>query len=384
MERIKYGDIQVFIQRLNDQMSSSIPAGWAYVLPTEAQWEYACRAGTTTAYSWGGSIAPNNANYNWDGDYNSGIDYQQTRDVGQYSPNAWGFYDMHGNVREWVADWYGGYAVGPLTDPSGATSGSNRVNRGGAWWDTGIYLRSGVRYSADLNYINGGVGFRIAFQDINNAPINLGPITVLSVEENQPVGTVVGELNSSDPDGNSISYFLVNGQGDDNNNLFTLEENGTLKSSTILDFESSSSILSIRVQARDEFNATTDGSFSVLLIDSDDEVPVFSLVGASSITHEVGTLFYDQNATWTDNVDGNGTVSGTGSVNPNILGIYILSYNYTDSNGNAASTVTRTVTVVDTTAPILSIIGDQNLTHEAGYRIRTRTRLGAIMWMEAE
>jgi formylglycine-generating enzyme required for sulfatase activity len=366
VERIKYGDTQVFIQRLNDQMSSSIPAGWAYVLPTEGQWEYACRAGTTTAYSWGGSIAPNNANYNWDGDYNSGIDYQQTRDVGQYSPNAWGFYDMHGNVREWVADWYGGYTVGPLTDPSGATSGSNRVNRGGAWWDTGIYLRSGVRYSADLNYINGGVGFRIAFQDINNAPINLGPITVLSVEENQPVGTVVGELNSSDPDGNSISYFLVNGQGDDNNNLFTLEENGTLKSSTILDFESSSSILSIRVQARDEFNATTDGSFSVLLIDSDDEVPVFSLVGASSITHEVGTLFYDQNATWTDNVDGNGTVSGTGSVNPNILGIYILSYNYTDSNGNAASTVTRTVTVVDTTAPILSIIGDQNLTHEAG------------------
>ena len=154
-------------------MSSSTPAGWAYALPSEAQWEYACRAGTNTAYSWGGSIASSNANYNWDGDYNSGIDYKQTRDVGQYSPNAWGFYDMHGNVREWVADWYGEYAVGPLTDPSGATSGSMHVVRGGAWWDTGIYLRSGGRYSADLNYINGGVGFRIAFQDINLSLIHI-------------------------------------------------------------------------------------------------------------------------------------------------------------------------------------------------------------------
>ena len=194
VERVKYGDVQVFIERLNDQMAGTIPAGWAYVLPTEAQWEYACRAGTSTGYSWGSSITSSDANYNWDGAYDSGSDYQQTRDVGQYSPNAWGFYDMHGNVREWVADWYGEYAVGPLTDPTGVSSGSNRVIRGGAWWDTGIYLRSGARYSADLNYINGGVGFRIAFQNLNNAPINLGPIAVLSVEENQPIGTVVERI----------------------------------------------------------------------------------------------------------------------------------------------------------------------------------------------
>ena len=232
VERVKYGDVQVFIERLNEQMSGTIPAGWAYVLPTEAQWEYACRAGTSTTYSWGDSITSSDANYNWDGAYDSGSDYQQTRDVGQYSPNAWGFYDMHGNVREWVADWYGDYAVGPLTDPSGVSSGSNRVIRGGAWWDTGIFLRSGDRFNENLEYINGGVGFRIAFADLNNAPINLGPITNLSIEENQPVGTIVGEFNSSDPDGNSISYFLVSGQGDDNNTIFTLEENGTLKTST--------------------------------------------------------------------------------------------------------------------------------------------------------
>ena len=287
-------------------------------------------------------------------------------DVGQYSPNAWGFYDMHGNVREWVADWYGDYAIGPLTDPTGVSSGSNRVIRGGAWWDTGIFLRSGDRFNENLEYINGGVGFRLAFQDLNNAPIDLGPIAVLSVEENQPVGTVVGEFNSSDPNGNSISYFLVSGQGDENNSLFTLEENGTLKTSTTLDYELISSVLSIRVQARDELNATTDGNFSVLLIDLDDQAPILSLVGASSINHEVGSLFYDLNATWVDNVDGNGTISGTGTVDTNVLGSYVLSYDYTDSSGNAASTVTRTVTVVDTTAPVLTITGDQNITHEAG------------------
>ena len=158
----------------------------------------------------------------------------------------------------------------------------------------------------------------------------------------------------------------MSGQGDENNTLFTLEENGTLKTSTTLDYELSSSILSIRVQARDELNATTDNNFSVLLLDLDDEVPVLSLVGSSSITLEVGSLFHDQNATWTDNVDGNGSVSGTGSVNPNAIGTYVLSYDYTDSNGNAAITVTRTVIVVDTTAPVLTIIGDENITHEAG------------------
>ena len=228
------------------------------------------------------------------------------------------------------------------------------------------FLRSGDRFNENLEYINGGVGFRIAFADLNNAPINLRPITNLSIEENQPVGTIVGEFNSSDPDGNSISYFLVSGQGDDNNTIFTLEENGTLKTAIILDYESSISTLSIRVQVRDELNATTDGNFSVLLIDLDDQAPILSLVGASSINHEVGSLFYDLNATWVDNVDGNGTISGTGTVDTNVLGSYVLSYDYTDSSGNAASTVTRTVTVVDTTAPVLTIIGDENITHEAG------------------
>ena len=104
-------------------MRQALPAGWAYVLPTESQWEYACRAGTTTAYSWGNTIASSNANWN------HGADPNQTVDVGQFSANPWGFFDMHGNVWEWTADWYqAAYPTGnPVVDPSGPASGSYRV-----------------------------------------------------------------------------------------------------------------------------------------------------------------------------------------------------------------------------------------------------------------
>jgi formylglycine-generating enzyme required for sulfatase activity len=91
VEKVSWDDAQVFLTRLNAQQAANLPAGWSYVLPTESQWEYACRAGTTTASSWGATIASPNANYNWDGAYNTGSDFKQTRDVGQYAPNPWGF-----------------------------------------------------------------------------------------------------------------------------------------------------------------------------------------------------------------------------------------------------------------------------------------------------
>ena len=91
VEMVSWDDVQVFLTLLNAQQSANIPAGWAYVLPTESQWEYACRAGTTTAYSWGDSITASNANYS-----SSGLN--QTNYVGQYAANPWGFFDMHGNV----------------------------------------------------------------------------------------------------------------------------------------------------------------------------------------------------------------------------------------------------------------------------------------------
>jgi formylglycine-generating enzyme required for sulfatase activity len=166
VEKVSWADAQIFLTRLNAQQSANIPAGWAYVLPTESQWEYACRAGTSTAYSWGATIASSNANYNWDGAWNTGNDFKQTRDVGQYAANPWGFFDMHGNVWEWTADWYGAtYPTGnPVVDPTGEASGSNRVRRGGSWNITGTLLRSAIRSYDDPSSRNSNNGFRVGFQ----------------------------------------------------------------------------------------------------------------------------------------------------------------------------------------------------------------------------
>ena len=92
------------------------PAGLMFC-PPKSQWEYACRAGTTTAYSWGATIATSNANYSTSG-------LSQTSDAGNYAANPWGFFDMHGNVCEWTADWYAVYSSGAQTDPTGPASGS--------------------------------------------------------------------------------------------------------------------------------------------------------------------------------------------------------------------------------------------------------------------
>ena len=119
VEKVSWEHAQIFLSQLNaiEQTAGRLPSGWKYVLPTEAQWEYACRAGTTTAYSWGNDINSSRANYNWDGGPNDGNDFKQTRDVGMYDPNPWGFFDLHGNVWEWVSDWKANYLAGSQIDP---------------------------------------------------------------------------------------------------------------------------------------------------------------------------------------------------------------------------------------------------------------------------
>jgi formylglycine-generating enzyme required for sulfatase activity len=160
VEKVSWDDAQVFLTRLNAQEAGNIPAGWAYVLPTEAQWEYACRAGTTTAYSWGDSITSTNANY-----FESGLN--QTTDVGQYSANPWGFFDMPGNVWEWTADAWGTYTSGAQTDPFNAgASGSHLVIRGGSWADSGPDLRPAFRYNEGSSYLYSDIGFRVGFQQL--------------------------------------------------------------------------------------------------------------------------------------------------------------------------------------------------------------------------
>jgi formylglycine-generating enzyme required for sulfatase activity len=122
-------------------------------LPTEAEWEYACRAGTTTPYHTGSSLNSSQANLN--------SNVGQTKPVGSYAPNDWGLYDMHGNVREWCSDWYGSYSVRAQTNPKGPSSGSYRVLRGGSWNIIGRYCRSANRGGNQPSYRNNLIGFRL-------------------------------------------------------------------------------------------------------------------------------------------------------------------------------------------------------------------------------
>jgi formylglycine-generating enzyme required for sulfatase activity len=161
VEKVNWTEAVAFCTQLTtqEQAAGRLPAGWSYVLPTESQWEYACRAGTITAYSWGDSIAGTNANYSSSG-------YSQTRDVGKYAANPWGFFDMHGNVWEWTADLYqAAYPAGnPVVDPTGPASGSYRVFRGGSWNSAGSYLRSARRYHITPGFRYDYIGFRVGFQ----------------------------------------------------------------------------------------------------------------------------------------------------------------------------------------------------------------------------
>ena len=129
VENVSWDDIQSFITAMNQRGDGT------YRLPTEAEWEYAARAGSTSAFANGGisvtdcSYDPNLDAMGW----YCGNASSTTHSVGGKQPNAWGLYDMHGNVWEWCQDWYGGYPTGAVTDPTGPSSGSDRVLRGGSW-----------------------------------------------------------------------------------------------------------------------------------------------------------------------------------------------------------------------------------------------------------
>ena len=156
VEQVSWEDAVEFCKKLSD-LPEEKKAGRVYRLPTEAEWEYACRAGSKAAYSFGAN-SKTLGDYAWFGE-NSG---NQTHPVGEKKANAWGLYDMHGNVWEWCSDWYGVYPKGSVSDPSGPSEGSIRVDRGGSWAYGAANCRSAYRGWGAPSYRIGNDGFRVA------------------------------------------------------------------------------------------------------------------------------------------------------------------------------------------------------------------------------
>ena len=152
VENVSWEYCQSFISKINSQQHCGAR------LPTEAEWEFACRAGSTGPYGGNGKLDDMGWFYG-----NSGgifVIFRDTHPVGQKRANAWGFYDMHGNVLEWCHDWYGDYGSA-ATDPVGPTSGGSRVLRGGSWRNDARECRSAFRGRLDPDYYINCAGFRL-------------------------------------------------------------------------------------------------------------------------------------------------------------------------------------------------------------------------------
>ncbi len=160
VEMVSYNDVLKFIDKLNELTQKE------YRLPTEAEWEYACRAGTTTPFFTGDNITTDQANYDGTEPYmgtQTGVFREKTVPVGSFQPNMWGLYDMHGNVWEWCSDWYDKdyYKNSPATNPLGPDNGSSRIVRGGSWDEYAKQIRSANRSAEnpELSFIS--LGFRL-------------------------------------------------------------------------------------------------------------------------------------------------------------------------------------------------------------------------------
>jgi sulfatase modifying factor 1 len=163
VENVTFFDVLQFVAKLNDQPGATL----RYRLPTEAEWEYACRAGTTGPFSTGENLTTAQANYRGQMPYASfpaGEFRQRTTAVGAFPANPWGLFDMHGNVWEWTADWYGPYAEDAAAniDPRGPAQGTKRVIRGGSWFFDANSARCGLRYTHSPQDKGFSLGVRLA------------------------------------------------------------------------------------------------------------------------------------------------------------------------------------------------------------------------------
>ncbi len=170
---VSWNDAVAYCQWLTDRFSKSARFGKSqFRLPTEAEWEYACRAGTTTPFNTGDNLTTDQANYDGNHPYKNypkGKYLQKTTPVGSYPPNAWGLYDLHGNVWEWCGDWYAEKYYdeckkrGTVENPTGPEKGSRRVMRGSSWSRNAQSCRSAYRYDYSPAYRSDRVGFRLLF-----------------------------------------------------------------------------------------------------------------------------------------------------------------------------------------------------------------------------
>ena len=160
VEQVSWEDAQKFLTKLN---SEHVLDGWRYRLPTEAEWEYACRAGTVTPFWFGSEL--NGKQANCDGNYpyqaDKGPYLKRPSVVGSYSTNPFGVHDQHGQVWEWCEDWHGAYDTSASQDPTGASSGSSRVLRGGSWYYHAYYCRSARRFNFGPSNRGFNIGFRV-------------------------------------------------------------------------------------------------------------------------------------------------------------------------------------------------------------------------------
>jgi formylglycine-generating enzyme required for sulfatase activity len=166
VESVTFEEVQQFIEKLNARRPASGPS-LRYRLPTEAEWEYACRAGTTGPFSTGENITTVQANYNGKFPYHAaatGEYKQKPMPVGSFPLNPWGLADMHGNVWEWTSDWYATYHDSSVdgVDPHGPASGDKRVIRGGSWYFDANSSRCGLRYTHAPKDKGFSLGFRLA------------------------------------------------------------------------------------------------------------------------------------------------------------------------------------------------------------------------------
>ena len=279
-------------------------------------------------YSWGNDINSSRANYNWDGGLNTGNDFKQTRDVGQYAANQWGFFDLQGNVWEWTADWYqaglshrqpGG---GPNWPGFGLGSGQTGWFLGHRWDGLRVQLSA---TSLPPATVSTNIGFRVGFQaiqpDTANPELELFGGSKVTVEAGQAWSEPGVEAHDV-RDGNLTSSLTVSGAVD-------MNTTGTY----VLTY-------SVADAAGNEANATR----TVTVVDTTH--PVLTLMGDLNMTHAKDSAWVDPGATASDSLDGNLTSSITvsGTVDVNTTGVYTLTYSVSDNTSNEVN-ATRTVTV---------------------------------------